>query len=254
MMNFEEIKSVLNHTSINTLKDDAKKKEQEAKEQNNKIAKSILDYFKSDEFYNMTKLTDIEKLNHIILKYLNGSDLEKAKITAMLKAYNYNGVCELLKLVEQSSMYFRKKINDELFMYYFYGQTLSEKVRILNKKNALLKTKLGLVKLIPLEYSNKEYDFNLLLNNNPNLYGAYYYIPKEFKGFTSHLVVIDYEKKLVYDFDNNITVNLKAWTSFYGQPALLLKGIDFINLRKKAQDNLGINIDFKVLEEVRRRV
>lgn len=254
MINFEEIKSVLNHASISTLKDEAKKREQEAKEQNNEIAKSILDYFKSDEFYCMTKLTDIEKLNHIILKYLNGNDLEKARIIAVLNTYNYNGVCELLKLVEQSSMYFRKKINDGLFMYYFYGSTLSEEIRILNKKNALLKTKLGLVKLIPLEYLNKEYDFDLILNNNPNLYGAYYYIPKEFKGFTSHLVIIDYEKKLVYDFNNNITVNLKAWTSFYGQPALLLKGIDFINLRKKAQDNLGINIDFSALEEVRRRV
>lgn len=254
MINFEEVKSVLNHTSLNTLKDDAKKKEQETKEQNNKIAKSILDYFKSDEFYYMTKLTDIEKLNHIILKYLNGNNLEKAKIIAILNAYNYNGVCELLKLVEQSSMYFRKKINDELFMYYFYGSTLSEEIRILNKKNALFKTKIGLVKLNPLEYLNKEYDENLILNNNPNLYGAYYYIPKEFKGFTSHLVIIDYEKKLVYDFNNNITVNLKAWTSFYGQPSFLLKGIDFINLRKKAQDNLGINIDFRALEAVRRRI
>lgn len=261
MININDVKSILSTTTIEELRSEYKSRQKEYSKKNEEIARRILEYYKNDELSTLSNLSDIQKLNCIILKYLNSSKIDAANTLEILKSYKYNPLCELLKLVQRADMYFFREIDEDLFIYSFYGTTLKEGIRALNNRKIKLKTKLGLINFMPIDTVDPNlrrgychYLTTQILSKSPNLYGAYYYIPQEFSGFIPHSVIIDYEKKLVYDLANNIEVNLKAWTSFYGEPTLLIKGSDLIKLNEILDHDLGLKVDMATLEQVRRRI
>lgn len=235
-------------------------RQEKSKNDNEKIAKEILSNFSMLVDLNIpNNLSDTNKLNYLITLILNSEDPSYIKkLYTLLNYYKYNSNCELLKAMIKTDYLLNMEISFKEYELLVKGISITNPYMrsdvAVSIDTAYGRTDLFKINLIEPD-ARRGFCHDItsdVLRNRPNLYGAYYYIPMEFKGALEHSVIICKEKNLVYDFANNIAVPLPIWTRYYGEPSILIKGDTFIELDKKCQDNLGFCLTTWHLEETKR--
>ena len=174
------------------------------------------------------------------------------KLDLYLKTYNYNDKSELIMIMifidrflssemdMNNLLYFLKGFKSFISLYYDDFKNLNLKLN--NSSGSIFEAhvKLGIERITPSDRRGQcHYLTELALCEFPELYGAYYYLPKCFKGYAEHSVLANYNQKVVYDLANNIALPLQAFESYYPHPSFVIKGTDFIKLDKIVQNEFG---------------
>lgn len=235
------------------------KRQQTNKNINDEQAEEILAYFSLDMLPIPKYLDSANKLSYLITLIINSEDAYHIKkLLDILNKHGYNANCELLKAMIKTDYLFNEGISFKSYELLIKGLSITNPYKR-SDVSVSIDTMYGRTDFYKINLIAPEarrgfcHDITSdVLRNNPNLYGAYYYIPREFEGFLEHSVIINKEKNLVYDFANNIALSLPVWLKYYGNPSIIIKGDNFIELDKKCQDNLGFYLTTWHLEEVKR--
>lgn len=266
MVTFDDIKAVYSCTSDSEINRTYTERQKENIRLNNEIAKDVFFEFPSEILTIPSDMSDSEKVSYLITLFLNSNNKRLIKIVLeILKKYNYNTNSELLKTMQRTDYYFNGDINFITYSKFIYGSILEKNIEEASLQKVNLKSICGNINLYPLDAcfnmgkinaeKRRGFCHNLtsdILAFNPNLYGAYYYIPFEFKGYMEHSVLLDLNYGLVLDFANNIVLPLKTWEKFYNKPSILISGKEFSELSKRCNDELGLYLTTCTLDSVRR--
>ena len=257
MITFDDIKAVYSCTSDSEINKTYTERQKENSRLNNEIAKEVFLEFPSEIISMPSDMSDSEKVSYLISLFLNSGNKRLINIVLeVLKKYNYN---------TSSDYYFNKDINFITYSKLIYGATQIKNIEGASLQKVSLKSSYGNINLYPLDAcfnmgkinaeKRRGFCHNLtsdILAFNPDLYGAYYYIPFEFKGYMEHSVLLDLNHGLVLDFANNIVLPLKTWEKFYNKPSILISGKEFSELSKRCNDELGLYLTTCTLDSVRR--
>lgn len=235
------------------------KRQQASKTINENKAREITTDFSFDSLPIPKELDSTNKISYLITLLINSNNPNHIKLLFdILNKHGYNVNCELLKTMIKTDYLFNEEIDFNEYELLVKGLSITNPDKQ-NDVTLSINTMYGrtnLQKISSIDPDDRRgfcHDVTSdVLRCNPNLYGAYYYIPREFKGTLEHSVVIDSDKKLVYDYANNIAVPLSIWVKYYGNPSILIKGDTFIELDKKCQNNLGFYLTTWHLEETKR--
>ncbi len=266
MVTFEDIKDVFNKTNDIELSKIYTKRQKTNIDINKEACKEILLDFPCDASTVPHNYDDIEKINYLIIMYLNcGHPYIIKRVKEILHKYNYRLNSELLKTMQRTDFYFSGDIKPEAYQILASGAFSIKERKEITNKHVLLGSTIGDINIYPLDTyfgfervdTSKRRGFchNLtsdILKYNFHLYGAYYYIPFEFKGYMEHSVLIDPTENLVLDFANNIVVPFDIWQKYYNAPTICINGKDFNELSKRCKDELDINLTTCTLDSVRR--
>lgn len=267
MVTFDDIKTVLASTDVTKLEKDYTKRQENNRIDNAIKAKDVLVFFPDELIYLPKGLDNIGKLNALLMLYLNSGNLRAQRIiTEILKKYGYNPDSEIIRAMQMSDLLFQHKIDEDDYKRAINGLTNTTGIMNIRKKEIQIKTMRGIIKMNPLcetlgitpisEEQRQGFCHNItscVLEANKNLYGGYYYVPLEFKGYMEHSVIIDLNKNLVLDFAQDIMVPLKIWFKFLGEPNLLIDGKSYQELVKQTKEELDVDLNICLLEQVRRR-
>lgn len=265
MVNFDDIKNLYEEYNIVDLADMYKKRQDDNIKKNDNIAKDILFYYPGYELIIPNELGYSEKLSYLIAFILNSGDKrEISNLLKLLHKFHYNYKFELLKIMQNADFYFSKELSSDGFLKFLYGATCIKKILQVSLNEAILKVNKGNVKICSLnkvlgfqeidKTSRRGLCHNIttdILLLNKDLYGAYYYIPLDFKGYIEHSVIIDPKHNLVLDFANNVIVALDIWKKFYGNPTVVISGSEFDYLNKRCNYELSEHLTTLTLEEAR---
>ena len=266
MVTFDDIKAVYSSTSDSEINRTYTERQKENIRLNNEIAKDVFFEFPSEILTIPSDMSDSEKVSYLISLFLNSGNKRLIKIVLeILKKYNYNTSSELLKTMQRTDYYFNGDINFITYSKFIYGAISIKNIEGASLQKVSLKSSYGNINLYPLDAcfnmgkinaeKRRGFCHNLtsdILAFNPDLYGAYYYIPFEFKGYMEHSVLLDLNHGLVLDFANNIVLPLKTWEKFYNKPSILISGKEFSELSKRCNDELGLYLTTCTLDSVRR--
>lgn len=267
MITFDDIKTVYSSTSDSEINRTYTERQKENIRLNNEIAKDVFFEFPNEILTIPSDMSDSEKVSYLISLFLNSGNKRLIKIVLeILKKYNYNASSELLKTMQRTDYYFNGDINFITYSKFIYGAISIKNIEGASLQKVILKSSYGNINLYPLDTcfnmgkidtpkKRRRFCHNLtsdILAFNPDLYGAYYYIPFEFKGYMEHSVLLDLNHELVLDFANNIVIPLKTWERFYNNPSILIKGKEFRELSKRCNDELGLYLTTCTLDSVRR--
>lgn len=266
MVTFDDIKAVYSCTSDSEINKTYTERQKENSRLNNEIAKEVFFEFPSEIISMPSDMSDSEKVSYLISLFLNSGNKRLINIVLeVIKKYNYNTRSELLKIMQNTDYYFNKDINFITYSKLIYGATQIKNIEGASLQKVSLKSSNENIFLYPLDtcfnmgkidaQKRRGFCHNLtsdILAYNPDLYGAYYYIPFEFKGYMEHSVLLDLNHELVLDFANNIVIPLQTWERFYNNPTILIKGKDFRELSKRCNDELGLYLTTCTLDSVRR--
>ena len=243
MVNFDDIKNLYEEYNIIDLADMYKKRQDDNIKENDNIAKDILFYYPGYELIIPNELGYSEKLSYLIAFILNSGDKKEiSNLLKLLHKFSYNYKFELLKIMQNADFYFSKELSSEAIL----------KVNKGNVKICSLNKVLGFQEID--KTSRRGLCHNIttdILLLNKDLYGAYYYIPLDFKGYIEHSVIIDLKHNLVLDFANNVIVALDIWKKFYGNPTVVISGSEFDYLNKRCNYELSEHLTTLTLEEAR---
>lgn len=267
MVTFDDVKSVLESTSIMELEKEYTSRQQINILENNLKAKEVLTYFLDELLYLPRGLDNVNKLNSLLMFYLNSGNPKAKKILLdILNKYGYNPNSELLRAVQMTDLFFQKHINEDDYERAIGGLTISKSIISLKEKEAQIKSNQGVIKMTPLceslgiktikDEERQGFCHNItscILEENKKLYAGYYYIPLCLKGHIEHSVVIDLDKKEVLDFANNIIMPIKMWKRYFGGSTLFIDGKTYQKLIKQVKEELDIDLNVCLLEQVRRR-
>ena len=266
MITFDDIKAVYSYTSDSEINKTYTERQKENRRLNNEIAKEVFFEFPSEIISMPSDMSDSEKVSYLISLFLNSGNKRLINIVLeVLKKYNYNTSSELLKTMQRTDYYFNGDINFITYSKFIYGAISVKNIEGASFQKVSLKSSNGNIFLYPLDtcfnmgkidaQKRRGFCHNLtsdILAFNPDLYGAYYYIPFEFKGYMEHSVLLDLNHELVFDFANNIVIPLKTWERFYNKPSILISGKEFRELSKRCNDELGLYLTTCTLDSVRR--
>ena len=263
--NFDEIKDVLDIVPLTKLSFNYLNRHEISRNENDKIINDLINYMN----WNPQIFRDINhgsgKLRKLVVEVLNKKNqtlIEKLYIK--LKELGYNSKSELILIIRVLDVYMSNKISWEDTLEYLSGMLYGKVIR--NDKNSFLITSdYGNTQITQIssdynlevapfgERKNScHYETTIALSKHSNMYGGYFDIPREFKGFFDHSVVIDEEKNIVYDFANNISISLSYFQKIYPNLSFIIKGSDFISLNEKVKDYYGEKLYMYHLEEIRR--
>jgi len=239
-----------------------RQKEWESK--NSKIISNFLDYLypKWREKFK-EKPTSITLNNFIALcKRSNNPKINEVLETA-LKDFNYNYQSELIQIILLLDLYLSHKINIIDLKHFLKGYLSYIDIKedtlelFLEEGSSLITTVSSALSIEHISYNERKQNCHYLTSSAltifPDLYGAYYYLPKTFIGYAEHSVIIDFEKRYVYDLANNIAINLDLFMKYYGYPSFIIKGSEFTKLDKMIEDKYGISLSMYQIEELQRR-
>lgn len=212
------------------------------------------------------ELSYAEKIGIIFHIIFGKFDLEVQKqFLKLLKKYNFNYSMDLLELMTFAINYYNGKTSLE---------ELEQSLETLITVQKIEKSATGFIAdtsygSIPLSYASDclgVSDTSLLTLGNchlavseylksfPNLYGAYYYVPNYFKGFIEHSVLIDYDKKIVYDLSHNIALPLEYFSKYYNNLSFIISSADFVRLSDMVKQHYGYTLSMYHIEEVKRQL
>ena len=210
-----------------------------------------------------------EKKFQIIFQIIFGifnSKVQK-QFLKLLKKYNYNPSLDLLEIMTFVIDYHNGKIDLDTLEKRLNFLTTINKIYKTRKKSLIIETSYG---KIPFTYANEQLGINdtssltlgkchfltsKYLKEFPNLYGAYYYIPNYFQGFTEHSVLIDYNKNYVYDLSHNIALPLEYFNLYYkNNLSFSISSSYFNKLRYFIKHEYGYPLYINHIEEVKRKL
>lgn len=208
----------------------------------------------------------ITKLGIILSNIFNSDNTgNQEMIKNILKFYNYKPSQEVIQAMQHIDQYQTADINNSTFQLLMksliaikgiqekhgLGFSLETDFGLINIARA--NEVLGIAEISPEKRRQLCHQItSLALLDNPQLYGAYYYIPLAFKGFIEHSVLIDPFDNLVIDLANNATLNLNRWQDLFPKLAFFIKGNDFIKLYERTLDDYNEHLNLATLEEIRR--
>ena len=264
MINYNDIKRTFNEHPLQELILNYTKRQSLNKEQNEKVAKMVVEELSIDNDALPGSYTT--KLGILLSALLGSGSNEGIEIARkILNLYDYRSKQEIIVATQYIDQYKTKDIDYLLFSYIMNGLVAISKATEKSGLGFTLNTDFGIVNVasacdileieeIPSEKRRQlchQVTSNALLKY-PNMYGAYYYIPQAFKGYLEHSVLIDQDENLVIDLANNSAINLKVWQKIYADPTFVIKGCDFIELYKRALDEYNEHLHLAALEEIRR--
>lgn len=266
MVSFEDIKEVYSKTSNSKINKIYTERQTENIRLNNDVAKKVLLEFPSEIMTFPNYMSDSEKVSCLISMFLTSGNPKVVEIVReVLKKYNYNISSELLLAMQRTDFYFSKDVDFLTYLQFIQGAVSIHDIEEITMQRVRLNSNYGEINLFPLDKffninkisveERRGFCHNLtseILTQSPDLYGAYYYIPYEFKGYMEHSVILDIKHNLVLDFANNIIVPLYLWKKYYKQPSLLISGEEFSELSKRCNEELGLYLTTCTLDSVRR--
>lgn len=184
----------------------------------------------------------------------------------LLRKYNYNSSLDLLELMTFILDYHNGEISLEHLNRSLELLTTVKNIDCSNPSCVIADTKYGNISFsfadecldIPnsssLTLGKCHFLVSDYLKKFPNLYGAYYFIPGYFDGEIDHSVMIDFDKKIVYDLSHNMTLPLELFSKYYNNLSFTISGEDFSMLSDKVKDEYGYKLYMHHLEEVKRYV
>ena len=265
MKNMDDFINVLNKISLNTICNEYNLRQKMWEKQNNEIVTDFLNliYPKWKERFNSNPKMALRNIMTICFNSKNERLINQLDV--YLKSYNYKEKSELI-LIMILIDYFRNNIYDfEELVYYlkgfksfiniYYDEFKDLNLSLIYGSGIINESHIELgIENIPLNERRQQCHFltESALCEFPKLYGAYYYLPKCFKGYAEHSVLIDYNKKVVYDLANNISLPLKLFSDYYSNPSFIIKGEDFIELDKIAQGECGQCLSMYQIEAIKK--
>lgn len=201
---------------------------------------------------------------HIIFSKFN--ERVQKQFIKLLKRCKYNSSMDLLELMTLVNSYHSREITFEQLKGELDLLLTVNNIEERNGLSFLAHTKYGEIELFHasdsleikdaslLEVGKCHYAVSTYLKEFPNLFGAYYYIPNYFAGYIEHSVLIDYQKKYVYDLSHNIRIPLEYFIKYYNKVSFTISGYDFIKLYEFIKKEYNSELSICHLEEVRRRL
>ncbi len=254
----------LNDYSIKELTNNYNTRQMINKHNNSKLAGKFLDNFNIKAPFETND--NIYNLKALMIMILNSKNKDAINyLYKYLHIFNYHYQGELIEAHQTIDSFNEKKIDYDLFNISMHGLYIINSLNILPHNNYFIDSKNGnfLINKIPnildidvLSYDDRKRKCHDLTSSAlyqfPKLYGAYYYIPQAFCGYLEHSVLIDLDKKIVYDLANNCSVSLDIWQKFFPKYSFIISGKKYIKINEQIQEEYNITINLAHLEELKR--
>lgn len=265
MITFDDVKKVLDKNTFKELVIDYTLRQKRNKRKNNDVVRQAINELVFDP--ECIPLEDYSAKLQIIFSFLIASDKPKNLeiVKHIIDTYGYRSQAELVIASQYIDNICCKAIDSQLFSFITNGLVSINSIKELSSTQFQLDTIYGDIYITnafdtlgttPIPQEKRcgycHYVTTSFLLENPDFYGAYYYIPLTFEGFLEHSVVIDPSKNIVFDLTNNATMDLGIWKKLYPR-AFIISGHDLRQLYLQAQDKYNISLNMSTLEEVRRR-
>lgn len=263
MFTYQEVKETLANTSLEELSQSYKLRQ----EKNIAMEQSCIDSVASEleliRLFLPENLDNGQLLLCAISMAMEVGGPIKEHVLSILSKYGYKTAGELLKTMQFVDRYYSSELDFTTFKTFAHSSLTIKKINLDGDKVAVLFDDYT-ASILDFILKKEEMDptsrrcychdvTSSVLHENPELVGAYYYIPNFFKGAIEHSILIDEDRKMVYDMANNIALPLSIWQRYYSTSSFTIKGKDFKEIADRTFDDFGKIIVTANLEEIKRR-
>ncbi len=263
MFTYQEVKDALAKTPIEKLAESYTLRQQENLKEDKRIIEYVAEKLQFITFFLGEEMDNTQIILSAISMAMKVGGPLKATALNTLYAYGYKTAGELLKTMQLADNYYSSELDFPTYNSFAHSSITLRDTTIIHDKITVLFD--GCHPTI-LEAITKKEDLSpdkrrqhchdltsSILLENPDLVGAYYYIPLFFCGSIEHSVLIDEDRKMVYDMANNIALPLSVWQKYYPTYSFAIKGKDFKDISDRIYDDFGERIVTANLEEIKRQ-
>lgn len=264
--NFDEMKEIIKSHSLEEIDQEYDIRHSISEKENTSIINGIVDLIDPNkEIFTNNNLSSDEKLQILlmILKYQT-HNIDYQKLQNMLEINHYNWQAELLKALSYIDSINLKEITFDKAQLFMKAYFSIKDLEIIDNNIYLLDTIYGKTKVfnaesvLQMESINPEerhQNCHLLtassLHYTSGLFGAYYHIPRSFKGYYEHSIILNPEKKLAIDFANNFIISYPFFQKYYGIPSYIISSKEYNDLDQKFMNEYNVHMSLTGLETIR---
>ena len=270
MFSYEEMKDTLKKYSLDDLASDYNTRNSLNLKENDLINKQVLEDFGestnvigqvNNSYYRSELINALIRINNF------GSNEEKDKMYSLLKKYNYQLSNELFWIFHFLNYYISESFDNNNLTHHLKGFLIYKGINILTSDSFHLKTVYGDINING-AVSSKQYEKEKRKNachkytglalrtwdykKHPNIYGAYFSIPLNFKGTFDHSVVVDIDNDVCFDLAKNVILPYSFYQKVFGKPNFIISQKDFNLYDQMLQQDFGCYLTMDTLEEIRR--